>query len=85
MSKIQRGTQIAYIPQHAGGDIEHQDVEFGFVTSVRGEFAFCRYWDKRYPGQLRTTANSEATPLNMIVSHISQPQSKIHALLATMI
>jgi hypothetical protein len=84
VSEIKRGMQIAYIPRHAEGDIGHPDVEFGFVTSIRGGFAFCRYWSKRHPGQLRTTANSEATPLSLITPHISQPQSKIDKLLDTM-
>lgn len=82
MSIIQRGTQIAYIPVHAEGDIAHTDVEFGFVTSVRGSIAFCRYWNKL--GILRTKANSEATPLSRIIPHDSYPQSKIDALLRDM-
>jgi hypothetical protein len=58
------GTQIAYIPEHADGDITHGDVEFGFVTSERADGAvhFCRYWVRKQPGVLRTRANSEATP-----------------------
>ena len=63
--------QIAYIPTHADGDIEHPDVQFGFITEARGENAFCRYWSKR-PREyatLRTTANSELTPIEMLVHH----------------
>jgi hypothetical protein len=61
---MQPGTQIAYIPPHANGDITHEDVEFGFVTGeVFGKAAhFCRFWNKPYSGKLRTTRNSEQVP-----------------------
>ena len=65
---LQPGTQIAYVPTHANGDLSHPDVEFGFVTSVRGDVAFCRYWSKG--DGLRTTANSEATPISLLVPHV---------------
>lgn len=68
---MKAGTQIAYIPMHANGNINHRDVEFGFVTSVRKDTAFCRYWRKGEPGKLRTLANSEGTPLDMVVPHQS--------------
>jgi hypothetical protein len=84
MSEIKRGTQIAYIPQHAEGNIEHPSVEFGFVTSMGAGFAFCRYWSKCHPDELRTKANSEATPLNKIVPHVSYPQRRVDALLDNM-
>jgi len=84
MNVIQRGTQIAYIPPHADG-VTHQDVEFGFVTSVRGSIAFCRYWSKHHPGELRTKANSEATPISRCIPHISQPRSKVNELLDGMV
>jgi hypothetical protein len=58
---MKAGTQIAYLPDHAAGRINHPDVEFGFVTSERKESHFCRYWIKNKPGTLRTTANSELT------------------------
>lgn len=67
-------TQVAYIPTHAEGDITHPDVEFGFVTSLRKDAAFCRYWKKGIPGQLRTLANSELTPLENLVEFESVPQ-----------
>ena len=53
------GMQVAYIPQHADGDIAHYDVEFGFVTSVRGDTVYCRYWRKGKLDQLRTMSCSE--------------------------
>lgn len=61
------GTQIAYIPTHANDDLEHPDVEFGFVTSERGDSHFCRYWIKGQPGKLRTVSCSELTPSYMLV------------------
>lgn len=80
---IRRGTQVAYIPSHADGDITHANVEFGFVTSVREDIGivFCRYWSQQDPNQLRTRANSEATPLDNIVLHTLHPQEKIDRLL----
>ncbi len=69
------GDQIAYIPDHAEGDILHDDVEFGFVTSQAGKRSvFCRYWIKGLPGVLRTVANSEATPIENLVEHKSVHQ-----------
>ena len=61
---LARGTQVLYVPQHAGGDLLHADVEAGFVTRTSVSFAFCRYWRKQDSLQwynLRTKANSEAT------------------------
>ena len=69
--EFEQGTQIAYIPNHADGDINHHDVEFGFVTSRRGDRVFCRYWIKGRIGTLRTTANSECTPAENLVEHKS--------------
>lgn len=74
-----RGMQVIYIPDHAEGDENHPDCEFGFVTSVRGDVAFCRYWRKGHPGELRTVANSEGTPIRNLVAHDSVPQSVIDA------
>lgn len=72
--------QIAYIPDHAEGDIEHPDVEFGFVSSDRGEggSVFCRYWLKGRNGrELRTTANSEATPRGNLRRHRSASDGEV--------
>ncbi len=71
------GTQIAYIPTHANGDINHPDVEFGFVTSEQETAHFCRYWMKGNPGELRTKANSESTPNDSLVEHVSVPQKTV--------
>jgi len=72
------GDQIAYIPLHANGDLDHWDVEFGFITGFNSEGdPFCRYWRKGEVGILRTTANSECTPIDMVVVHYSVPQSKV--------
>jgi len=79
MSKFRERDQIAYIPTHADGDINHPDVEFGFVTSTNknADAVFCRYWHKeiRLLGTLRTTANSELTPAETLVHHVSIAQS----------
>ena len=73
---LKLGTQIAYVPLHAE-DRFHPDVEYGFVTSVKESFAFCRYWRKFEPGVLRTTANSEATPKDQLIEIDSVPEGVI--------
>lgn len=74
--------QIAYVPHHANGDLEHPDVEFGFVTSTRTtsdgrETVFCRYWSKHDQGRLRTSANSEGADIENIVAHDSVPDARV--------
>lgn len=64
---FERGDQVAYIPPHAL-DIDDPGVEFGFVTSTDGKHAFVRYWYPGLPyGRLRTTANSERTPMRRLI------------------
>jgi hypothetical protein len=70
------GTQIAYIPLHAGGDISHPDVEFGFITASGQSNHFCRYWRRGKNGlELRTVANSESTPTEQLIVYQSVSQS----------
>ena len=81
MNKFERGTQIAYIPNHANGTVLHDDVEFGFVTSSNAGTVFCRYWSKYYPGELRTKANSEGcNPENLILYDSVSPRKVEEAL-----
>ena len=69
---MKKGTQIAYVPQHAEGDVNHPDVEFGFVMrEVPTAAHFCRYWRKGHLGELRTRANSELTPNEFLVEYTS--------------
>lgn len=80
--RFRRGTQIIYVPQHAGIDLNHKDVEAGFVTSTRRNnegkcIVFCRYWSKSYPTELRTRANSEATPAGRLIEKDTRPQEEI--------
>lgn len=71
------GTQIIYVPTHAGGDIHHPDCEAGFVaheTILPGNAIFCRYWaNGSAPRRLRTLANSEATPIEYLVIRDTVP------------
>lgn len=73
------GTQIAYIPNHAEGEISHPDVEFGFITSwiKDSSSAFCRYWRRGELGTLRTTSCSESTPKANLVEHESVFQERV--------
>ncbi len=55
---LEKGDHIIYIQPHAKENGTYSDNEIGFVTSVDGETAYCRFF---YPnGNLRTKANSEA-------------------------
>ena len=82
-STIFPGTQIAYVPLHAGdGNLSHPDVEFGFVTSQAsdGTSHFCRYWTKRSTMthlELRTLSNSERTPDDRLWIVATVPESLI--------
>jgi len=80
-NRIQCGTQIIYVPDHADQDEDHPDCERGFVTSVRGDVAFCRYWSKFHSG-LRTVSNSEATPIRNLVIRDTVPQEVIDSWMA---
>lgn len=53
MKEFKRGDQIKYNPGHC-------KPEYGFVTEVRGEVVFCRFWSNFQGGELRTIANSES-------------------------
>lgn len=80
---MKRGTQIIYVPHHTEGNTDHPDCEPGFVTSVHsnGRAAFCRFWRKPELDQLRTTANSELTPIANLVVRDTVPQSQVKAAL----
>ena len=77
MPKLITGTQIIYVPTHTDGDLAHPDCEEGFVTSVRGDNAFCRYWSKHTPNSLRTKAGSELTPISLLVIKDTMPQEMV--------
>ena len=79
--KLARGTQVVYIPTHAKGLASHRDAERGFVTSIRGNTVFCRYWSKSNPDILRTKANSEGTPQELLVVANTKPQAEVDAAL----
>jgi len=81
---METGTQIAYIPQHAEGKIDHPDVEFGFVMDElpEQEAHRCRYWRQnvKHPAtmdDLRTRANSESTPNECLVEYMSVDQEVV--------
>jgi hypothetical protein len=84
MTEFKRGMQIAYVPKHAYDDLRHPDVQFGFVTSVREKACFCRYWSKNSPGELRTKANSELTPKDLLVPCFSKNELEIRDLMERM-
>ena len=78
---LKQGTQIIYVPRHADGP-KHRDAEEGFVTSTnRRDAAFCRYWSKLYPGQLRTKSCSECTPVECLTIKDTHLQRDVDRLL----
>ena len=74
---FERGNQIAYIPNHAEGDIRHEDVELGFVTCALYDKVFCRFWSRSNPDELRTKANSEGCYAGNLVLYHSRPQEVV--------
>lgn len=75
-------TQILYIPDHAEMNINHPDVEPGFIDRVVKDQVFARYWYKQTINdldklELRTKANSEITPHSNLVIMPSVPQEKV--------
>jgi len=87
-AEMKMGTQVVYIPNHANGNIQHKDVEFGFVTGRspvlgkllgREEGCYCRYWSKELPNKPRTLSCSELTPARNLIEHSILPQSVIYS------
>lgn len=78
--------QIAYVPTHAEGNIDHPDVEFGFISGVPeiGDVAYCRFWSTTHEG-LRTLANSELVCLNDLVLCVSRSEEEVEAAIQTIL
>lgn len=74
---VKKGVQIIYIPTHCKGNIFHEDIQKGFIMSLCNDkkSAFCRYFYSN--GDLRTRANSESTPLDMLYLAHHSNQKKI--------
>jgi len=83
---FERGTQVLYVPRHAHGDLNHPDVEEGFVTSARrvGEVAlvWCRFWSKEDPTLLRTLSCSERCNPNDLFVKNTRPQCVVDSWIA---
>ena len=83
---LEPGTQVAYVPTHAKGDLSHPDADWGFVQEQRGDTALCRFWSKSRQhkhqiGDLRTKANAESASLSDLVRHPHCEQRIIDAYL----
>ena len=75
---MERGDQIAYIPGHARGiGLGHKDVEFGFITGVRLNNIFCRFWSRADSLVLRTTSCSEGCNVRDLMPFNTHPDSFI--------
>ena len=71
---LEPGQQIARVPYHAKGNINHPDAEWGFIQETRGATALCRFWRKdthhqHVIGNLRTVANAESANVCDLVPH----------------
>ena len=73
---FERGVQIIYKPLHVCGT-DDPDCEPGFVMSVDRDGAFCRYWSKQNLKELRTIANSEKTPFDLLVIEDTRSQFEV--------
>ena len=60
---------------HSG--ILHIDCEPGFVTSVKGDTAFCRYWSNHDSNSLRTKSCSESTSIDRLLVIDTHPQKEV--------
>lgn len=68
------GLQVAYVPSHAHGHLDHPDVELGFVQEDQGDSCLCRFWrrhrtHKHQIGELRTKANAESAQKRDLIPH----------------
>ncbi len=65
-NNLTTGTQIIYVPTHllSNPDILNMEILFGFVTSVREQVAFCRFYDKYGLHSLRTMSCSESVNID---------------------
>lgn len=92
---FKRGDQVLYAPEHVlrqyqlGSSnfsvkdlIGHPDIEFGFITSVSGNVAFCRFWSKANNfTDLRTNGNSEFVFQSRLFLYDLKPQEIINEFL----
>ena len=90
--RLWRGCQVAYVPDEAGGDPNHELSEWGFVTSIRVEretVIWVRFWNMRTYWStkafvLRTPSNSESCYPNFIVPYVSVPQDVVDSTMANL-
>lgn len=63
--QLHRGTQIVYLPQHLidKADLNNKEIQFGFVTSVKKDIVYCRYFSQYDLTTLRTVSCSERSPI----------------------
>jgi hypothetical protein len=94
---LRPGVQVVSVPGHVQllfwqNLLDHPDCEPGFVASVPEPFhntgeprkvtaVFCRYWSKTHPGELRTKANSESTPIDYLWLKDTRLQDEVDALM----
>ncbi len=43
LEEAREQARVAYIPKHAGNDINHEDVEFGRISSKNKKFVFVKF------------------------------------------
>lgn len=43
LDNFKKGMKVIYVPNHALGDINHVDNQFGVVSSINNKFIFVKY------------------------------------------
>lgn len=46
LEKIKTGDKVRYVPNHANGNMEHDDCEDGIVKSKNDTYVFVQYYTK---------------------------------------
>jgi hypothetical protein len=97
---VKPGTQIVYVPNHEMESYKKSGImnfdypsgsQPGFVAckSMKDDAVFCRYWRVTHTQEvlkceLRTTANSELTPVRNLVAMDTVPQEIVDSLMAAL-
>jgi hypothetical protein len=67
LSNFTKGDKVAYIPAHASGDISHEDVERGEVSSTNHKFVFVKFDNSVKKFGWEGTASQAVLPEDLII------------------
>ena len=66
--------RVAYVPLHAYEDINHPDVEYGFVSSVTDKFVFVKFAKKLAWAGWAGTTSQACDPSSLHIVHGKWPE-----------